>query len=469
MQTLEIDDTVVAIASAPGPAPRGIVRISGPSSGQCLANVFKPADHDSLNDITSRSRIEGKLAIDAENSLPASLLWWPDDRSYTRQPCGELHLIGSGPLLEMLLERLCEHGARLAQPGEFTMRAFLSGRIDLTQAEAVLAVIDSESESELANALQQLAGGIGDPITVVRDDLLDLLAELEAGLDFVEEDIEFISAADVERRLKAADEKIRQTIEQMQDRSISDQRLKVVLLGKPNAGKSSLFNALVDDQAAIVSDVAGTTRDFLSADVEWDGLRVRLIDTAGLGLDSSADIDQRAQQLAESEIEGAGIRLICIDSASDAEGDSRDCQSWLSDGNSLVVLTKNDLNNVDLAKVSVGLGIASESNYSEKVVGTSSVSGAGLRELKQAICNLAGIIQNAGTGGTAPALSRAADSLACASESVLKATEASIGRLGEEVIAAEVRSSLEHLGRVVGTIYTDDILDLVFGRFCIGK
>ena len=335
----------------------------------------------------------------------------------------------------------------------------MSGRIDLTQAEAVLAVIDSESQNELSFALEQLAGGIGGPISQIRDDLLDLVAELEAGLDFVEEDIEFISAADIQRRLRAAGNLIRATLDQIKDRSTNQHRIKVVLLGRPNAGKSSLFNALVDADSAIVSEVAGTTRDFLTAEIEWHGQQILLSDTAGLGLaEGTTTIAQQAARLAESEIEKADIRLVCVSSASEVS--TSDAQ-WLTLENCLLVLTKSDLGAV--------LDVPSIGSYAGQVIQTSSVQQIGLEEVKKAICNLAGIIQNTGTGGTTPAISRASDSLACALESLDRATEASEGRLGEEVIAAEVRSSLEHLGRVVGTIYTDDILDLVFGRFCIGK
>ena len=456
MQT-QIDDTIVAIASASGPASRGIVRVSGPGSAACLARLFVPDDGQSLDRTTPR-RLSGRFQLAGDASIDSSLLWWPTERSYTRQPCGELHLIGSMPLLNMVLEKFCENGARLAEPGEFTMRAFLSGRIDLTQAEAVLAVIDSESQNELSFALEQLAGGIGGPISQIRDDLLDLVAELEAGLDFVEEDIEFISAADIQRRLRVAGNLIRATLDQIKDRSTNQHRIKVVLLGRPNAGKSSLFNALVDADSAIVSEVAGTTRDFLTAEIEWHGQQILLSDTAGLGLAEGTTIDQQAARLAESEIEKADIRLVCVSSASEVS--TSDAQ-WLTLENCLLVLTKSDLGAV--------LDVPSIGSYAGQVIQTSSVQQIGLEELKKAICNLAGIIQNTGTGGTTPAISRASDSLACALESLDRATEASEGRLGEEVIAAEVRSSLEHLGRVVGTIYTDDILDLVFGRFCIGK
>ena len=462
MQT-QIDDTIVAIASAPGPAARGIVRISGPDSWKCLSPLFKSFNGTQLNEVTSPARLEGEIKLVADQTIETSLLWWPTKKSYTRQPCGELHMVGSMPVLDLLLEKLSENGARLAEPGEFTMRAFLSGRIDLTQAEAVLAVIDSESQNELSTALQQLAGGIGGPISQIRSDLLDLLAELEAGLDFVEEDIEFISPADVLRRLEAAGDLIKKTLNQITDRATVDHRLKVVLLGRPNAGKSSLFNALLGTAAdgvdsAIVSDVAGTTRDFLTADLDWNGHTIRLCDTAGLGLNDATTIDLRAARLAEAEIENADIRLVCVP----AGGAISQLETeWLALENCLIVRTKTDLPQSENS-------FGSES-FAGQVIHTSSTQRKGLGQLKQAICNLAGIIQNTGTGGTTPAISRASDSLACALESLDRATKASKGRLGEEVIASEIRSSLEQLGRVVGTIYTDDILDLVFGRFCIGK
>src|SRR4051794_14966228 len=190
----DLDDTIAAIATAPGGSLRGIVRLSGPNSVAIAGQVFHGSDEPRCDSATHPRCERGSVQLSrALGQVPATLYLWPTASSYTRQPSAELHLPGSSPLVEAALEAVCLAGARLARPGEFTLRAFLAGRLDLTQAEAVLGVIDAGSRQELDAALSQLAGGLATPLAALRGQLLDLLAELEAGLDFVDEDIEFIS------------------------------------------------------------------------------------------------------------------------------------------------------------------------------------------------------------------------------------------------------------------------------------
>ncbi len=214
-------DTIVAVASAAGGAARGIVRISGPRSVECLTRCFTPDDATvDLHRLCLMARVPGSLRVDGDAQqaalvVPGDLLVWPGTRSYTRQPAAEFHTLGSPPLLSAAVEKLCRCGARAAEPGEFTLRAFLAGRIDLVEAEAVLGVIDAASAGDLDAALDQLAGGLSRPLHGLREQLLDVLAELEAGLDFAEEDIQFIGRAQLERRLADGREVVAATLAQI--------------------------------------------------------------------------------------------------------------------------------------------------------------------------------------------------------------------------------------------------------------
>lgn len=449
------DDTIAAIASAAGGALRGIVRASGPRVVECLKPCFVPSGQVSLDDVIRATCMSGNMRQSSTSpDLPCELYYWPTERSYTRQPAIEIHTLGSPPLLEAVLRQVCQHGARLAEPGEFTMRAFLAGRLDLTQAEAVLGVIDASDDNELNVALAQLAGGLANPLHQLREQLLDLLSHLEAGLDFVEEDIEFIAAAEVDRQLTQAIDVVTRVVRQIEGRLEAGRRRTVVLTGWPNVGKSSLINALAQSEVAIVSDVAGTTRDYLSRVVDCDGLLVELIDTAGAEVRNDESLQAMAQAQASRQNQQADLRLLCIDR-------TRPLNAWeivqvgQTDNRTLVVLTKCDQ--------------SAATDYAGPALPTSSEAADGLRELLQEVRSRleSNAVDEAGILGSTG--SRCQESMRLTSASLKRALSANADRLGDELVAAELRLALEQLGKVVGAVYTDDLLDRIFGRFCIGK
>ncbi len=461
-----LDDTIVALATAPAGAMRAIVRVAGPSAIDFLAACFTADASDDvhrveLTEISAARAVTGGIFLSALNRrLPCQLLVWPDERSYTRTPLVEIHTVGSLPLADALLRTLCQHGARLAEPGEFTLRAFLGGRIDLTQAEAVLGVIDAGSRQELDVALRQMAGGLGGPLNRLRDDLLDLLAHLEAGLDFVEEDIEFIARDQLLRRLESGELQVATLAEQMSSRGESSQAIRAVLLGDANAGKSSLFNALAEREGAIVSDVPGTTRDWLTARIDLDGVPCDLIDTAGIDHTAENPIDAAAQLATAGQNLTAEIRIVCVDSSREP---TRQTISLLSEVRpstlTLVVLTKCDL-------PSAHIGIA---RLASDAIETSSQTGAGLDTLRGALRRRIAEDLPLESQVVAATAARCHESLRRAALSLAEARRAVANSAGEEIAAAEIRTALDELGQVVGAVYTDDILDRIFSRFCIGK
>ena len=470
------DDTICAIATAPGGAARGIVRLSGRGAGACIERCFTA---EATTDVTTEVdwhgadhpiALSGRLAVAAlARPLPCDLYYWPTARSYTREPVAELHTLGSPPLLQAVLRSLCAAGARLAEPGEFTLRAFLGGRLDLTQAEAVLGVIDADDGRQLDVALAQLAGGIAGPLGRLRDDLLDLLAELEAGLDFVDEDIEFITAGQLETRLQTAARAIAAIAAQMSKRDLASDLPRVVLIGEPNVGKSSLFNALLRGARAcrvpaLVSSRPGTTRDYLTATIDLGGVRCELIDTAGVDVEVSPEgIAGAARAVTDAQQREAHVRLLCLDAtrplgAQERSATERQHTSDEKSLKSLVVLTKIDLQparDSDVAPI--------------EAIETSSVTGEGLDRLCAAL-RAAVADASPDVGGVVAATStRCRESLRLTTDSLERAEKVVRQGQGEELVAAEVRTALAELGKVVGAVYTDDILDRIFSRFCIGK
>lgn len=488
----QLDDTIAAIASPPGGGLRGIVRLSGAGVSDVVAAVFQP---DAGGSATSGTRqnpkqqtqstaprvIAGRIMLGG-TPLPGQLYLWPSARTYTGQPAAEFHTFGSPPLLEAVLQVVCVAGARLARPGEFTLRAFLAGRLDLTQAEAVLAVIEADDDAQLRHALDQAAGGIGHAVTPLRSGLLNLLADLEAGLDFVDEDIELISAADIARILQRANTEIERILAHVESRGRSDDRLRIVFRGPPNAGKSSLFNALVGRDAALVDAQPGATRDYLEHDVHWGDVCLRLIDTAGLwenvasgnsataitatSLGNGDSIDAQAQLRTAATLAGADVILDCREAADSAARaiDNTGHDNNTHDNTDVVILqlaTKADqLAGDQLPDSAVADGV----NFF-----TSAHTGAGLETLRQHLCEIAADRARTDRRMLSASVRRCSAALREARRSLQNAAANLQPAPREELIAAEVRTALERLGVVAGAVYTDDLLDRIFSRFCIGK
>lgn len=488
---LRLEDTIVAVASPPGGAAEGIVRISGPAVAACLDGRFHAAE--AIAAAPGRARCtQGEFRAEGlASSIPCRLYLWPDRRSYTGQPAAELHAPGSPPLLDAIVRSLCLAGARLAEAGEFTLRAFLSGRVDLTQAEAVLGVIEAASPAALHAALRQLAGGLAEPLRAARARLLDLLADLEAGLDFTDEDIRFISSDELQTRLVETRAALEAVAETLSRRGESETLSRVVLAGRPNVGKSSLFNRL-SGRGAIVSPLAGTTRDYLSAEIEVNQARFLLIDTAGMsggregddaaegnvgwaersephrespGITESSHtklaVGRQAEMAAQKQADAAAVRILCLDATRPLDPWEADALSQTDNGR-IVVLTKTDAVEADR------LCVLQSDRLLRQAIAVSSHTGAGIERLLAAV----GQRMAEGDGATdcvgATAI-RCRESVRLAIEALGDAQQLARDEAGEELVAAELRLALQELGRVVGAVYTDDVLDRVFSRFCVGK
>jgi tRNA modification GTPase len=447
---LDPEATIAAIASPPGPALRGIVRLSGPRAWPIALGVMGPELAPPAQ--TRAAVVRGRLRLDdLPQSLGATASLWRGPRSYTGQDVAEIQTVGSPPLLALVLGACLAGGARHAQPGEFTLRAFLSGRIDLTRAEAVLGVIDARNQAQLDAALRQLAGGISGPIQALRERLLDRLAHLEANLDFVDEaDVDVLGRAERVEDLAFDADELEALAERLRRRDRASRRPRVVLTGAPNAGKSRLFNALAGNDHAIVSPVAGTTRDYLSAICRCEGLTVELVDTAGTET-AAGPIEAQAQQLRRLQAEAADLLLVC--SAADAPLRSGDAPE--SPCPILRVRTKCDL-----------AGAGDDGHAAD--VETSAATGEGLDRLRGAI---AAALRAGDSEGDLPAstAARCRESLLGAIQSLRAAASALELGAGEELVAFELRLALDELGKVLGVVVTDDILDRIFRRFCIGK
>ncbi len=439
----DLQETIVALSSASGPGARAIVRLSGADVLSVVAPLFvcdTPLERQ-------RRRWEGAIRLPGLASpLPADVYLWPGPHSHTGQDLAELHVLSSPPLVELLIARLLAVGARAAKPGELTMRGFLAGKLDLTRAEAVLGVIEAGSRAELKHALAQLAGGVTRPLQQLRDDLLDLLADVEAALDFSEEDLQFVDVEALLKRLGKAMALVTLVGKQVDQRGLAERPFRAVLAGRPNAGKSSLFNALSGGRA-LVSPEAGTTRDYLVQRLELHGVELELVDTAGRRRSSHA-LERQAQELGREQADEADLLLLCVPGATALSEDENELCVRQSPP-VLLIATMTD-------KEPAGEGR----------LATSAKTGDGLDELRLELAERA---RSWARPALAPSLSRCRHHIAACLEHLRRAHAAVLYSDPAEVLAMELHGALDQLGEMVGAVYTDDLLDRIFSRFCIGK
>ena len=434
-----LHDTIIAKASAPGSALRGILRISG---GHALAAAKTIAEFPDALALEQRSSlVETQIILPHFPPIPAKWLLWQEGHSYTGDETVEIHTIGSPVLLDALTAALlsASNFVRLAMPGEFTLRAFLSGRLDLAQAEAVLGIIDADNDADMKTALNQLAGNVSAPFSALRTLLFETLIQIEASLDFAEEEIPAVSAQEMQRILTDAYHQIEQIRQKIAHRGIADGKPKIVLTGLPNAGKSTLFNKLLqknaaDWGAALVSPLAGTTRDYLEADIDWEGIPAVLMDTAGIGGETRDELDASAQTKAQEVLKQADVIIYCYETLTEntlTEPPSLDCDARFPHSKTIFFQTKMPDESLESLIKEVGALLRCRPEY--------------------------GMLPNTAL--------RCRESLVSAGESLLRAQHLT----DTSLIAWEIRHAVNQLGLIDGTVHTEDILDNIFSRFCIGK
>ena len=451
----DTESTICAIATGAEGAFRGAIRVTGPDS---VAVVAKACSLwlSQLGCISRASRLQQTIELPSLGPIDVDIFVWPDSRSYTGQPSVELHCLGNIIILQSIQSRLIENGAVLAQPGEFTLRAFLAGRLDLTQCEAVLGVIHATNDRSLNVALSQLAGGLSEPLSQLRTSLVNLLADIEAGLDFVEEDISFICQSQIISRLDDAITVVHELLFQMESRAAQTVHLQVAIVGPPNAGKSSLINAMANHPVSIVSPEPGTTRDYVRLRLDLGEVVIDVLDTAGLENEEGTTPQALAQELTQKQIENADLVLYCL-SVDDSE--SLECKLDQFQAPTWLVRTKCDLEST---------GRILTRNYAREF-SVSTMHRLSAKRISNELREWATAKLESANQVLPLTAARCQASLSNAVQALLYAKDATENQRGDEVIASEIRLALEEIGLVAGTVYTDDILDALFSRFCIGK
>ncbi len=467
-----LHDLIVAAATVPAGAARAIVRLAGDRLTEVLAALVEP-DAGGFATVGEHPRVVyGRLHPEGLGRewgcVPLHVLHWPGPGGPTGGPLAELQLPGSPPLVDAVIAEACRLGARLARPGEFSLRSFLAGRLDLLQAEAVLAVVDARTPAELSAALDRMAGGVGRDLERLRQQLLDLVADVEAGIDFADEatpDAVPVAAVwdDLEARVAAVAAGLTEGMRRLAGRDAAATDLpRVVLVGRPNIGKSSLFNALVGTAAALVADETGTTRDWIAArlDDAASGAACLLVDIAGLaerGLADDGSPAAEADRRARAEIDRAAVIIACRDARDESDRELPALAGSVSDASRIEVVLRCDL--VPDARVADG------------VINTSSRDGTGLPQLREAIfAHVAESIRDRSPATLRMRVGVAeAQRAVAAAEEAIAAARTATAMADEAVVAGMLHEAIDALGEVTGTVIGTDLLDRIFSRHCVGK
>jgi tRNA modification GTPase len=460
------DDTIAAISTPLGEGGIGIVRLSGKDSIQIAEKIFSSPKNKSIKDSRSNKVIYGSVndPLTGKKIDEVLVTVMRSPYSYTKEDVVEINCHGGMITLRRTLELVLKQGARLAEPGEFTKRAFINGRIDLSQAEAVLDLIRSKTDESRRIAIEQLQGGLSKTITELRDRLTEICVHIEAYIDFPEDEIETASRQDLLEEMEDVDRELQVLLKTYDEARFFREGLLTAIVGRPNVGKSSLLNALLKKDRAIVTEVPGTTRDVIEEYLNINGLPLRIMDTAGIR--DVVDIAEReGVKRSLRSIENADIVIAIFDRSEPFKDEDFEVLEKVKNKNTIFVLNKCDLPSA-IDQNSISSFILHPSPF---VLDISATRGDGLSELKDGILNSCLKNWKEEREGVVITNLRHKTAIENAQAALNRAIFALTENQPLEILALELRDSLDRLGEIVGVITTEDILNKIFNDFCIGK
>ena len=459
-------DTIAAQSTAYGPAAIGILRLSGPEAIDIAARCFRPYNKKPLTACAPRSMIYGEL-LDCDGAVIdyCVCVYTPGPNTYTGENTAELQCHGSPMVLTLGLESLFKAGARQATAGEFTRRAFLNGKLDLAQAEAVGDLLEARSRESARHAAGQLSGALSRKLGEIYSALIDVMAHFHAVLDYPDEDIDPFRMEELSDSLGAQEGALRALLGTCRRGQMLTQGISCAIVGRPNAGKSSLLNALAGYERAIVTDIPGTTRDTIDVSAQIGGLPFRFIDTAGLRA-SDDPIEQMGVERSRAAMEGADlIMMVCDGSEALTAEDTALLEQALSITDTLLVWNKADLPSTPVPVLS----LSEDQQKRLRIVEVSAKTGTGLEELERTLRELAPLDLGSGSYGELLTNQRQEDAARRALNSVVRAREALDMGVTPDALLTDVEEALAAVGELTGQSVREDITDRIFSKFCVGK
>lgn len=456
------EDTISQIATPQGTGGIGIIRVSGADALRIARMVFRPV-RGPLGEIAPYTARYGNIvAADGTTIDDGLLLYMRAPHSYTGEDVVELQCHGGAVVLREVLLRTWEAGARPAAPGEFTKRAFLHGRIDLTRAEGVMELIAAKSVRSARAARERMAGALSKEITAIRQRLLGAIARIEAGIDFPEDDLPTASSAALMEDIRAAKEAVERLRAGANAGRILREGVKTVIVGRPNVGKSSLLNALVGTERAIVTDVPGTTRDIIEEEVSIDGIPLRLLDTAGLRAAEDA-VERLGVARTEQHLGDAELILAVFDSSAALTDEDRELIARLRTMNAHIIIL---CNKEDCASV---LRVTDFDEINAPVLMISAQAGTGLDALRETIAARVRALEGDLGDGALPNKEREIEALSRTARHLTEAERSLDEEMDMDFISIDLRGAYETLGEILGETLDTDLIDRIFSEFCIGK
>ena len=454
--------TIASISTAPGIGGIGIIRMSGEKTFEILGKIFKAKTPQKIEEIKGYTIKYGHIVENDEIVDEVLVSYFKAPRSYTTENMCEINTHGGNIVVKKILELCLKNGANLAEPGEFTKRAFLNGRIDLAQAESVIDVINAKSDKEAKSGIKQLEGFLSKEIKEIKQEIMDVLVNIEVTIDYPEYDTPEVQQEELSGMLQSVGQRLIKLEKSFDNGKIIKEGIKTAIIGKPNAGKSSLLNAILKEDRAIVTDIAGTTRDTIEEFVTINGIPLKLIDTAGIR-EASDKVEKIGVEKSIKLAEEADLVIAILDSSKELTEEDIEILKLIENKKSIILLNKNDLNPV------ISENDEKLKKASKNILKISALNKTGIDELYEKISELFNLNEINLDNDILITNVRHKNIISKSLENVKKANEAILSGMPIDIITIYIKSILEDLGEITGEVVTEDVINEIFSKFCLGK